>query len=541
MFYINFYNRLVVNMSEFVNDHDGKINTNNCLVLRNNYIDAISLINSNIDKEIINSVPKELVEKYCLIPFKIFKNQIHIAMNDITDIEAIDNVKFITHKNVIAYKSNKEDLLLAINYYYETQDAEKLLKTLEMQNIAQNENRIENQELTNHIKNSPIVKFINFILNSAINMKASDIHMEPYEDVVLIRFRIDGVLSIFKKIPIETYTSMCVRIKVISNLNIVEKRLPQDGKISYKNKEDNYDLRVSIIPTIHGEKIVIRILYKAISNFNLELAKVYSRENIDIDRILESTYGIILITGPTGSGKSTTLYSMLNSLNNADKSIVTIEDPVEYTLFGINQINVNNKSGLTFAKGLRSILRQDPDIIMVGEIRDEETAQIAVRAAITGHLVLSTLHTNDALGSILRLIDMGVPAYLVADSVIAVIAQRLVRKLCTECRVEYIPSEYELKLINGKPGDRLYKKAGCQKCNYTGYKGRTMIFEYVKFDEIQKRMIQKNETKDVLKEYCIKNGMVSLKEDCIKLIKDGITSIDELYRLGYYYKQGKEN
>ena len=528
-------------MYKFIKSNDDKTIPIDTLDGKKNYIDGINLINSNIDKVVIRSITKELAEKYCLVPFKICKDEIHIAMNDITDIEAIDNIKFITHKKVITYKSKKEDLLLAINFYYEKEDAENILRTIENQNNIQLEDKTEAQELSEHIKNSPIVKFIDFIFNSAINMKASDIHMEPYEDIVQIRFRIDGVLNIFKKIPTEVYSSICLRIKVISNLNIVEKRLPQDGKISYQNKNDNYDLRVSIIPTIYGEKIVIRILYKTNANFSMELAKIYSRANIDINKFLKSNHGIILITGPTGSGKSTTLYSMLSSLNNADRSIVTIEDPVEYTLFGISQINVNNKSGLTFAEGLKSILRQDPDIIMVGEIRDEETAEIAVRAAITGHLVFSTLHTNDAVDSILRLIDMKVPAYLLADSVIAVIAQRLVRTLCNECKEEYDPSVIELKLINGKTGQRLFKKKGCQKCNYTGYKGRTMIFELAKLDKEQKRMIQNNESIDIIKESCIKKGMIPLKDDCIKLVKDGITSIEELYKLGYYYEQGKGN
>lgn len=383
-----------------------------------------------------------------------------------------------------------------------------------------------------NINDSPNVKAVNNIITEGILKGASDIHIEPFKDTVLVRYRIDGLLNEVTNIPVSKYEAIIIRLKIMANMDIAEKRIPQDGKFELNINDKYYDFRVSIIPTINGEKIVIRILCKNEKILSLD-SLGFDNNNINcIKRIINSSHGIVLITGPTGSGKTSTLYTMLNVLNHSDKNIVTIEDPVEYTIRGVNQINVNNKAGLTFANGLRSILRQDPDVIMIGEIRDEETAQIAVRAAITGHLVISTLHTNDAVNSIIRLIDMGVPNYLVADALVAVIGQRLVRKLCPICKVKHIASEFERKCFSLDDTETVFEAKGCPECNYTGYKGRTITFELMYIDDNQRKFINNKEHSDVLRNYSINNGMIPLKEYCLMLVKKGVTSLEEFRK--YY-------
>ena len=341
------------------------------------------------------------------------------------------------------------------------------------------------------IKNAPVVKMIEYMFKNSIEMRASDIHIEPYEKEVRIRYRIDGELSTVNLIGIESLPPLVARIKILAGLNIAEKRIPQDGRIITKVDEKEVDLRVSILPVVYGEKVVIRILDK--NNYKVHKEHLgLSTENINkLNRIISNPHGIVLVTGPTGSGKSTTLYSILDDINSENINIVTVEDPVEYTLEGINQVNVNNKSGMTFASGLRSILRQDPDVIMIGEIRDDETAEIAVKAAITGHLVLSTLHTNDAPTTITRLIDMGIENYLVATSVVGVIAQRLVRKICPYCKTSYVASDYEKRIldIDEKEELILYSAKGCGYCNNSGYIGRVGVYEIMEITKTHKEAI----------------------------------------------------
>jgi type IV pilus assembly protein PilB len=320
---------------------------------------------------------------------------------------------------------------------------------------------------------------------------------------------------------------------VLANINISEKRLPQDGKITYKSNKQFFDLRVSTLPTIHGEKIVIRILYKSKDLISLNNLGFSEKSVNTIRNILKVSNGIILLTGPTGSGKSTTLYAMLNEIDKVKKNIITIEDPVEYTMEGINQVNVNPKAKLTFAEGLRSILRQDPDVIMVGEIRDEETAQIAIRAAITGHLVLTTLHTNNALDSISRLADMKVPQYLISDALVGIIAQRLIRKLCSSCKEEYLPSVEEKTMLGIDSNTKLFKSRGCVKCSNKGYKGRCVVYEIFTVDDEQRYLIQKGKYGEELKKSYYKGNVFSLKENCLELIKKGVTSFEEYIRVIY--------
>ncbi len=382
-------------------------------------------------------------------------------------------------------------------------------------------------ESIDDVINAPAVRLVDSIIKEAIPFKASDIHIEPFEKIVKVRYRIDGDLQERADFPIESYAAICARLKILSGLNIAERRVPQDGRINLVINGTEYDFRVSTLPTVYGEKFVIRILDKTAFRFTRQDLGFTPEENATIDKILMHPHGIVLLTGPTGCGKSTTLYSFLKEKNTPQVNIVTVEDPVEYTLMGINQVHVNTKANLTFATALRSILRQDPDIIMIGEIRDEETAEIAIRAAITGHLVFSTLHTNDASGALTRLIDMGVDNYLVTDALVAVIAQRLVKKLCPVCKKRAKTTAKEMKLLGLDEPISVYKPSGCQFCNHTGYKGRIAIHEILYLDNKLKSKIKEDMSAEDIRKIAIKNGMVELQESCKKLIKEGVTDINE--------------
>ncbi len=379
--------------------------------------------------------------------------------------------------------------------------------------------------------NNPSVRLVDSIIKEAIPYRASDIHIEPFEKKVRVRYRIDGDLQNRADFPIESYPAICARLKIMSGLNIAERRVPQDGRINMMISGKEYDFRVSSLPTVYGEKFVIRILDKTSFHFSREDLGFTEKENYLIDKILVKPHGIILLTGPTGCGKSTTLYSFLKEINTTDVNIVTVEDPVEYTMAGINQTQVNVKANMTFAAALRSILRQDPDVIMIGEIRDEETAQIAVRAAITGHLVFSTLHTNDAPGAVLRLEDMGVEDYLVADALAGVIAQRLVKKLCPACKKKGRTNAKEMELLKLNEPLSIARPQGCQFCNGTGYKGRVAVHEIMHLSEEMKNIVSKEKNLETLRELSIENGMIPLWESCRSLVLKGLTSIQELMTL----------
>ncbi|SKA81797.1 type IV pilus assembly protein PilB [Caloramator quimbayensis] len=383
------------------------------------------------------------------------------------------------------------------------------------------------------IKNISAVKIVDNIIIEAVKRKSSDIHIEPFEKYVKIRFRIDGHLYEYKRFPFEIYESLALRIKVIANIDIAEKRLPKDGRIIEKIDDNEFDFRVSTLPSIFGEKIVIRILNRnnvIIDKGQLGLKKT---EIKIIDKILRSSNGMLFITGPTGSGKTTTLYTLIKEINLDDKNIVTVEDPVEYMIDGVNQVNINVKSGLTFTSILRAILRQDPDVIMIGEIRDSETAEIAVRAAITGHLVLSTLHTYNCVSTIIRLIDMGIEPYLIAASISGIVSQRLVRKICPYCQEEYEAGNYEKYMLGIEMNEKakLYRGRGCAKCNYTGYKDRTGVFEVLEIsNEIREAIITCKNIND-LKKLCVDRGMVTLENSCKDMVLHGLTTIDEYLRI----------
>jgi len=379
--------------------------------------------------------------------------------------------------------------------------------------------------------NNPAVRLVDSVIREAVPCRASDIHIEPFEKSVRVRYRIDGDLQDRANFPIEAYGAICARLKIMSGLNIAERRVPQDGRIHMNISGKEYDFRVSTLPTVFGEKFVIRVLDKTSFQFTRADLGFTNDENVIVDKMLARPHGIILLTGPTGCGKSTTLYAFLKEVNDPTVNIVTVEDPVEFTMSGINQTQVNTKANMTFAAALRSILRQDPDVIMIGEIRDEETAEIAVRSAITGHIVFSTLHTNDAPGAILRLQDMGVDNYLVADALVGVIAQRLVKRLCPACKKRSRTNPKEMELLGLTEPVSIARPQGCQFCNNTGYKGRIAVHEVMYINETMKNAVMHERNLDVLRKKAVENGMNTLWDSCRSLVLKGVTSIQELMSL----------
>ena len=488
----------------------------------------LNLIQFN--RKAISLIPENLCKKYTLIPFGFENNKIKVALADPLNIFAIDDVAISTGFEIESFISRKEDIKNYIGIYYSSQHVDNAVIQLSKESTKTLKSSKEAFELTSDVNSAPVVKMVDYLFKNSVELKASDIHIEPFENEIIIRYRIDGKLRTVNKLGIESLGALVTRIKIMAGLNIAEKRIPQDGKIMIKVNDKEIDLRVSILPVVYGEKIVIRILNKGNGILTKEQLGMKEKDIEKIDKIISNPHGIILVTGPTGSGKSTTLYTLLSELNSDELNIVTVEDPVEYTMDGVNQVNVNEKSGLTFASGLRSILRQDPDIVMIGEIRDEETAEIAIRAAITGHLVLSTLHTNDAPSTIVRLIDMGVKPYLVSTSVVGIVAQRLVRKICSNCKTSYEASEQEKKIL-GKDLDEkvtLFKGEGCGYCHETGYTGRIGIYEIMEMTREHRKLINEGADSDMLRDISVKNGMVTLEEECRELVLKGITTVEEL-------------
>ncbi|MDP4143237.1 MAG: GspE/PulE family protein [Bacillota bacterium] len=485
-------------------------------------IQYIDLDEVDIQQKAIDGISKEQAIKYSVLPFKLVGDKIFAAFHNPINSDNVEEISFLTKKQVIPFKGLKSQIDYYINLLYGKNECENVLKELTGSILSSKSFENNIQDVT--IEEAPAVRLVDYILSQAINEKASDIHIEPFSENVLIRIRINGILHELTSIPKQVHQTLCTRIKVMAKINIAINRIPQDGKISYIYSSYKYDLRVSSVPTIHGEKLVLRILYNTIE---------YHLDNPQLIEILKmNSQGTIIITGPTGSGKSSTLYSMINYLNSKERNIVTIEDPVEYSMYGINQMEVNNKAGLTFSLGLKSILRQDPDVIMVGEVRDDETAKIAVRAAITGHLVLTTMHTNDSISSVLRLMDMGVPQYLVADALTAVVAQRLVRIICPHCKAEYKPSNEEIEKLN-LTQHVLFHGKGCCKCNQTGYLGRRALFEIMYLNKKHREFIVNGEGMNKLRQYSLQQGMISLKEGGYNLVRQGITTYKEVMNRVY--------
>ena len=489
-------------------------------------IPHISLYRYPFDTKIFNIIPKETAKRQLLIPLKKEGDKLFVAMADPMDFFAIDDLRLSTGFQIETAIATKDDILRAINKYYNIDEGfEELIGDNPQTERAPEEN-ITDQD-------SPVVRLVNQILSNAVAMKASDIHLDPQETKVVIRYRIDGVLRVERVLPKHMQGVLTARIKIMANLDITEHRIPQDGRIKVNLEFHPVDLRVSTLPTVYGEKIVMRILDLGSSLNDLDklgFNKLNYKRFIDM---IEKPTGIVLITGPTGSGKSSTLYAALNRLNSEEVNIITIEDPVEYQLEGINQIQVNSNVGMTFAAGLRSILRQDPNIIMVGEIRDKETVEVAIRASLTGHLVLSTLHTNDSIGSITRLMDMGVEPFLVASSLSGIVAQRLVRRVCRDCKEEHVPSKREEEIFakRGMHIDKVTKGRGCSSCNMTGYKGRIAIHEILVINDDIRRNIMNGESNASLRDIAIKNKTIFLIDDGLLKVKKGLTTTEEVLRV----------
>ncbi|ALF11684.1 GspE/PulE family protein [Parageobacillus thermoglucosidasius] len=490
-------------------------------------IPHVSLYRYPIDPKLTNLIPKEFAKRHMVMPLKVEGERLLVAMADPMDFFVIDDLRLSTGFHIETAIASKDDILRAINKYYDMD--ESVEDFLQMALAA--ETTVEEERATE--EDSPIVRLVNQILQLAVEQRASDVHIDPQETKVLVRYRIDGILRTDRALPKHMQSMLTARIKILANMDITEHRIPQDGRIKMNIDFHPVDLRVSTLPTIYGEKIVIRILDlgTALNDIHkLGFNQLNLRRFIEL---IERPNGIILITGPTGAGKSSTLYAALNHLNSEEVNIITIEDPVEYQIEGVNQIQVNPNIGLTFAQGLRSILRQDPNIIMVGEIRDRETAEVAIRASLTGHLVLSTLHTNDALSTITRLIDMGIEPFLVATSLAGVVSQRLVRRVCRDCQEEQEPTKREIEIFarRGMKIDKLIRGRGCPTCNMTGYKGRIAIHELLVMTDEMRRVILNKEPFSKLRELAIKNRMIFLIDDGLLKVKQGLTTLEEVLKV----------
>lgn len=499
-------------------------------------VPRIELSNYLIDPKVIELVPETLARKYELIPVLKIGKRLTCTMVDPWNVFALDEIGARTGLIIEPAVSTEKEIKKALNEYYGARGSmEELIKSIDQEKLKVEEDKeIDVKKLQGIVEEPVVIKLVNMIIMKAIEEKASDIHIEPEEDSLKTRLRVDGMLHEISSPPKHLQSAIISRIKIMADLNIAERRIPQDGRFTIKMGGKEIDMRVSCVPTIYGENVVLRLLDSSSAAMKLEDLG-FSKDMLGkFDKIIRRPHGIILVTGPTGSGKTTTLYASLNKINTVEKNIITIEDPVEYKLEGIRQIQINTKVDLTFANGLRSILRQDPNIIMVGEMRDRETAEIAVQAALTGHLVFSTLHTNDAPGAITRMIDMGVEPFLVSSSVVGVLAQRLVRTICAECKEEYSPADEELKdlgLTDEKNGAKFYRGKGCSKCMNTGYKGRLGIYELMISDESMHNAIISKASSDEIRKLAHKSGMVSMKDDGIIKIKAGLTTVEEVLRV----------
>ncbi len=489
-------------------------------------IPHVSLFRYPFDPTLFAIVPKEIAKRSLLIPLKKEGEKLYVAMADPMDFYAIDDLRLATGFQIIAAIATKDDILRTITKYYdEDEGIEELLGDLNDTDIRKDD-KITDQD-------SPIVKLVNQILSNAVSQRASDVHLDPHETKVMIRYRVDGVLRTERTLPKSMQSVLAARIKIMANLDITEYRIPQDGRMKINLDFHPVDLRVSTLPTVFGEKIVMRILDLGSSLNDLNRLGFNNLNMQRFKTMIEQPAGIVLITGPTGSGKSSTLYAALNELNTEEVNIITIEDPVEYQLEGVNQIQVNTNVGMTFAAGLRSILRQDPNIVMVGEIRDKETVEIAIRASLTGHLVLSTIHTNDSLSTVTRLMDMGVEPFLIASSVSGIVAQRLVRRVCRDCGENHQPTKREIEIFakRGMKIDSVKRGKGCSSCNMTGYKGRIAIHEILVLNDEMKRVIMNGESFTKLRELAIKHRTVFLIDDGLLKVKQGLTSTEEVLRV----------
>ncbi len=494
----------------------------------------INLTVNDIDPEIIKILPISFAKRFRLIPLKKENGKLLVAMAPPVDLYVLDEVRSLFECELEPYIALNHVVMDCINKVYERD--KEVSGEIEHESIGISEAEFqEPKDLLEADDEAPIIRFVNSLLFQAVKEKASDIHIECFEKEVVVRFRKDGILHKITKVAKKLQSSVISRVKIMAELDIAEKRKPQDGRIRVKVAGRDVDVRISTVPTTHGESIVMRLLDRSAVLLSLEDLGLEGKKLETINSLIHRPHGIILVTGPTGGGKTTSLYAGLERINSPDKKIITIEDPVEYQILGINQIQVNNKVNLTFANGLRSILRQDPDIVLVGEIRDRETADIAIHASLTGHLVFSTLHTNDSASAITRLIDMGIEPFLVASSLVAIVAQRLIRFLCQVCREPYTPIEDELKKIGIDksiiPNGKLYRSKGCGVCLETGYSGRTGIFEILVMNDDVRNLTLTTTDSTTIKRKAIEHGMTTLKMDGANKILRGLTSVDEVLRV----------
>jgi len=501
-----------------------------------------------IRNDFTQRVPIQFLKKYMMVPLENHRTREEgdpadrgggvIAVNDPSAIQPVDDLaRLLGLEEFTLVLSTRDAILSVINLSYDMSrdSAEQLVQDMEDNGNAIIEGLDDPSDLLDDTSDAPIIKLVNHIISQSIKTRASDIHIEPYQNSFKIRYRVDGILYDFLTPPRWILPALISRIKVMAKMNIAEKRLPQDGRLDVRMGDQEIDVRVSTIPTSFGERMVLRLLNKTVVLFRLSELGLSAEKLSLLQELVGSPNGIILVTGPTGSGKTTTLYAVLSSINTPNINIITIEDPIEYQIKGISQIQVNRKINLSFAQGLRSIVRQDPDVILVGEIRDLETAEIAVQSALTGHLVFSTIHTNDSAGAVTRLVDIGVEPFLISSSVIAVMAQRLIRVLCPECKTPYVPDEAALKSIGMDPlqiGDRtIYRPQGCSHCLHTGYRGRIGIFEIMVLEDDLKSMILKTFDANLIKKEALRLNLTTLRQDGILKVLDGLSSIEEVLRV----------
>lgn len=498
-------------------------------------IPLVDLRDQYIDEEICNIIPAGFADNNKVLPLRTEGKELVVAVSDPLNVLILDDLRVITNYKIRPVIATESQISEFIQRYLRKRNYISDVMIEEAEDSGDNE--VDIAVTLQEVNDAPVVRLVNSIIEQAVAERASDIHIEVMNKKGRVRFRIDGILREVVAPPLNLMPSVISRIKILAKLDISEKRLPQDGRIQLIVNKQEIDLRVSTLPTIFGEKVVIRVLNKSLNMFDLRELGFESEIVQSYERLLRSSYGMLLVTGPTGSGKTTTLYATLKELNDPKKNIITVEDPVEYQLSGINQVAINSRIGLTFANCLRSILRQDPNIIMVGEIRDGETAEIAVRSAMTGHLVLSTLHTNDAVSATLRLIDMGIEPYLVASSVRGVIAQRLVRRLCDQCKEKYklAPAAPECQIFNLNPEEEHYffRAKGCSYCGNTGYRGRVAIFELFVMGQEERELVLGKANTEKLRSVAISKGMKTLREDGLAKALKGLTSLEEVIRVAY--------
>ncbi len=497
-----------------------------------------NLTETRIPDDILSLFDVEILKKYTAIPYCYDDknvNIIKVAMADPNDMLAIDDLSMITNRMIEPMVATTVEIMQAIDRYYGDAESQKAAKEYEAERSDLFGDDEVDKMIDEDVNNSPIVQLVNGMIEQAVRQRTSDIHIEALEKSVRVRYRIDGALHERATYNIKLLPAIVARLKVVGGMDISEKRKPQDGRITSFVDGREYDIRVSILPTVYGEKVVMRLTNKnALTRDKAELG--FNDHDLHLfDHILMNPHGIILVTGPTGSGKSTTLYTALSELNREEVNIITVEDPVEANVAGINQVQTNVKAGLTFASALRSILRQDPDIIMIGEIRDEETAQIAVQASITGHLVVSTLHTNSAASTVTRLADMGLPNYMIADATVGIIAQRLVRRLCPRCKKEVLANDEQLELLNLEKGMevKIYEPVGCSSCDNTGFKGRIGVYEIMEVTPGIRKVIAAGEDAEHIKQQALIDGMYTLRMSATNYVLEGITSVSEMIKVSF--------